>query len=218
MRCLLFIYLEKRKWQFLMNKADKNKVYRIWFYLFLASFFLGVMIMNMGDETLLGDAGIFNLASMNRLKYIEINHGKFFQHVLKKRIGECAALLLLSTTALGMVTVYAAVFWQGMLTGMIMTAAAIRYGLKGILLILGGMFPHQCLLFPAGVMLLGWCLENYFLMHTFGRGVSPLFHNRRQQLLHQGILLMWIMLVMLIGCILESYVNPILISDLIKIF
>ena len=70
MRCLLFIYLEKRKWQLLMNKADKNKVYRIWFYLFLVSFFLGMLIMNIGDETLLGDAGIFNLASMNRLKYI----------------------------------------------------------------------------------------------------------------------------------------------------
>lgn len=201
-----------------MNKADKNRAYRIWFYLFLGSFFLGMIVMNMCNESLLGDAGIFNLASMNRLKYIEINQGKFFQYVLKRRIGECIVLLLLSTTMLGMVSVYAVVFWQGMLTGMIMTAASIRYGLKGILLILGGMFPHQCLLFPAGVMLLGWCLENYFLIHTFGRGISPLFRTRRHQLLHQGVLLMWIMLVMLIGCILESYVNPILISDLIKIF
>lgn len=49
-------------------------------------------------------------------------------------------------------------------------------------------------------------------------GLAASFNVRRQQLLHQGILLMWIMLVMLIGCILESYVNPILISDLIKIF
>lgn len=174
--------------------------------------------MNMSNETLLGDAGIFNAASMNRLKYIEINHEKFFQYVLKKRMGECVLLLLLSTTALGTMTVYGVVLWQGMLMGMMTTAAAIRYGLKGILLILGGMFPHQCLLLPAGIMLLSWCMENSFLIHTYGKGTSPFFRNKRQQFLHQGVLLMWIILVMLIGCILESYVNPILISDLIKIF
>lgn len=174
--------------------------------------------MNMSNDLLLGDTGIFNAASMNRLKYIEVNQVKFFQYVLRKRLGECALLLLLSTTALGMATVYGVVFWQGMLTGMMMTAAAIRFGLKGILLILGGMFPHQCLLLPAGIMLLGWCLENYFFIHTYGKGVSPYFRSKRQQFLHQGVLLMWIVLVTLIGCILESYVNPILISDLIKIF
>lgn len=179
---------------------------------------MGMLLMNMGNEMLLGDEGIFNAASMNRLKYIEINHGKFFQYVLRKRLGECVLLLLMSTTALGMVTVYAAVFWQGLLTGMLMTAAAIRYGLKGILLILGGMFPQQCLLLPAGFMLLGWCMENYFLIHIYGKGMSPFFRNKRQQFLHQGVFLMWIILVMLIGCILESYVNPILISDLVKIF
>lgn len=201
-----------------MNKSEKIRIYRIWFYLFLGSFFLGMLLMNMGNEMLLGDEGIFNAASMNRLKYIEINHGKFFQYVLRKRLGECVLLLLMSTTALGMVTVYAAVFWQGLLTGMLMTAAAIRYGLKGILLILGGMFPQQCLLLPAGFMLLGWCMENYFLIHIYGKGMSPFFRNKRQQFLHQGVFLMWIILVMLIGCILESYVNPILISDLVKIF
>lgn len=201
-----------------MNKTEKSRVYRIWLYLFLGSFLAGVLIMNMANDALLGEEGIFSSASLYRLKYIEIDEGSFFRYVLGQRMGEYAIMLLLSTTMLGMIAAYAAVLWQGLMTGMIITAAIIRYGIKGILLILGGMFPHQCLLIPAGVMLLGWCLENYNRIHICGKGVAPYFRNRRQQLLHQGISLLWILLVLLIGCILESYVNPILISDLIKIF
>lgn len=201
-----------------MSRAEKNGVYRSWLYLFLGSFLLGILIMNMGNEILLGDTGIFNTASINRLKYIEINDGKFFVYVLRQRLGGCIVMLILSTTTLGLVSAYGVVLWQGTITGMLMTAAVIRYGIKGLLLILGGMFPHQCLLIPGGVMMLGWCLENYYWFHRYGKGTIPYFRNRRQQLFHQGILLLWILLVMLIGCVLESYVNPILISDLVKIF
>lgn len=201
-----------------MGKAERNSIYRSWLYLFLGSFLLGVLVMNMGNDVLLGDAGIFNTASMNRLKYIEINSGSFFIYVLRRRMGMCLGMLLLSTTGLGLLAVYGAVFWQGLMTGMVITASVIRYGIKGILLILGGVFPHQCLLIPAVVMLLGWCMENYYWFHRYGKGTIPYFRTRKQQFFHQGILLLWIILVMLIGCLLESYVNPILVSDLVKIF
>ncbi|MDO4304510.1 MAG: stage II sporulation protein M [Bacillota bacterium] len=201
-----------------MNRSEKNRVYRIWLYLFLGSFLTGVLIMNMADDILLGEEGIFSTTSINRLKYIEIDEGSFFRYVLRQRMGGCIVMLVLSTTVLGMIAAYAVVLWQGIMTGMVITAAAIRYGIKGILLILGGMFPHQCLLIPAGVMLLGWCLENYSRIHICGKGVAPCFRNKRQQFLHQGLSLMWILLVLFIGCILESYVNPILICDLVKIF
>lgn len=174
--------------------------------------------MNIGNEIFMGDAGIFNASSMNRLKYIEINDGKFFAYVLRQRFGGCIVLLVLSTTALGLISAYGVVLWQGTITGMLITAAVMRYGIKGLLLILGGMLPHQCLLVPGGVMLLGWCLENYYWFHRYGRGKVPYFRSKRQQFFHQGILLLWILLVMLIGCVLESYVNPILVSGIVKFF
>lgn len=221
-RCICtacFSYIERNENRKIrMSKAEKNRVYRSWLYLFVGSFFLGILIMNMGNEIFLGEAGIFNTSTMNRLKYIEINDGKFLAYVLRQRLGGCVVLLILSTTALGLISAYGVVLWQGMITGMLITAAVIRYGIKGLLLILGGMFPHQCLLIPGGIMLLGWCLENYYWFHRYGKGTVPYFRSRRQQFFHQGILLLWIFLVMLIGCVLESYVNPILISDLVKIF
>ena len=201
-----------------MKKMGNGNVYILWFYLFLGSFLLGVLIMNMGDEVLISENGIFSQESVSRLRYIEIDSGRFFRYVLKHRIGEGALLLLLSTTGLGIFSVYVCIIWQGVLAGMTITTAIIRYGIRGMLLILGGMFPHQLLLVPAEIMLLGWCYENCSRGHFSGKYDLPYYKNRKQQYIRQAIGLLWIIVVIIIGCILESYVNPILISDLDKIF
>lgn len=196
----------------------KNHIYMLWFYLFLGSFFLGVFLMNMGNETLLAEEGIFSTASVSRLKYIEIDNGRFLRYVLRHRMGEGIGLILLSTTGIGLAAVYVWVIWQGVLAGMTITAAIIRFGMKGLLLLLGGLFPHQLLLVPAQVMLLGWCYENNRTVQRQGGCAPPFYMGKKQQFLRQGIALLWILIVILIGCILESYVNPMLISDLVKIF
>lgn len=174
--------------------------------------------MNLGNELFLSEAGIFSTAAINRLKYIEIDSGSFLKYVLKNRIGEGAALILLSSTGIGLIAVHFCIVWQGVLAGMTITAATIRFGIKGLLLILGSVFPHQLLLIPAYIMLLGWCYENCSRGRASDQYAVPYYRSRKQQLLRQGIMLLWIWMVILIGCILESYVNPILISDLVKIF
>lgn len=174
--------------------------------------------MNLGTEIFLSETGIFSTASMNRLKYIEINNMSFLKYVLKHRMGEGVFLILLSSTGIGLVSIYACVVWQGMLAGMTITAATVRFGMKGLLLILGSVFPHQLLLIPAQVMLLGWCYENCCKRHLAGNYTLPYYRSKKQQFLHQGIILLWIWIVILIGCFLESYVNPMLVSDLVKIF
>lgn len=196
----------------------KNHIYMIWFYLFLGSFFLGVFLMNMGNETLLTEEGIFSAASVSRLKYIEIDNGRFLRYVLRQRMGEGIGLILLSATGIGLTAVYVWVIWQGLLAGMTITAAIIRFGMKGLLLLLGSLFPHQLLIIPAEVMLLGWCYENISRGQRLGGYTSTFYTGKKQQFLRQGISLLWILIVILIGCILESYVNPMLLSDIVKIF
>lgn len=201
-----------------MNKSGGNNVYALWFYLFLGSFLLGVVVMNMGNEMLLSENGIFSNASIGRLQYIEIDSNGFFQYVLKHRMGEGVVLMILSATGFGLISVYACIIWQGILAGMTVTTAIIRYGIRGLLLLLGGMFPHQLLLIPVKIMLLGWCYENCCRLHFPGKYMQPYYKSGKQQYLRQAIGILWIGVVIIIGCILESYVNPILISDLVKIF
>lgn len=192
-----------------MYKMERNKLYLLWLYLFMGSFLVGILIMNFLSEQMLTESGIFNQTTINRLKYLEIDGKQFFPYVLKSRIKEYLLLILLSTTGIGLIGIYLDIVWTGLLTGMFLTATAIKFGMKGMLLIVAGILPHQLLLFPAGFMLLGWCYENC---------CQKCFPNKKEYYIRQGIILVWIFAVLLIGCILESYVNPLLLYEMIKIF
>lgn len=201
-----------------MNRLEKGRIYTIWLYLLAGGFFMGLLLMNVGSGFLLTENGIFNDASMDRLKDARVDGGSLLGYVLKQRLGGYLLLLLLSTTAIGGLCVYAAVLRQGLLIGMMIAAAYIRYGIKGFLLLLGSMFPHQFLLVPAGVLFLMWCLENHARLH--GKGKNMVWHgrNRGRGRLGQIVELLWLLFVCFAGCILESYVNPILLCDMAKIF
>ena len=121
---------------------------------------LGVLFMHVGRDVLLTEEGIFASSDIRRLQGVQINEGHFFTYVLRKRIQRMLIPILLSMTIMRTIAVYGCLIWQGIIMGMTLTAAIIRFGIKGILLILAGIFPHQFLLFPAMLILLVWCYEN----------------------------------------------------------
>ena len=201
----------------------KNKLviyyygYKKWIVLFLAGFLMGMILVYMKSSVFTGDNGIFNEASMNRLKYMKIENSDFLCYVMVKRIKGFLLLGLLSTTCIGMLVSYGAAAWQGIMTGMIIAAAVARFGIKGLLLVIISFFPHQLLLFPAGIMMLLWCHHNYSMFAYAGKKAWSVGNGRVHCMRQLGMLL-WILAVVIIGCVLESYVNPLLISDIIKFF
>lgn len=201
-----------------MFRQEKNGIYRLWFTIFFISFLAGVLFMNLCSESFLNEEGIFNPVAMSRMKYMEVDHNSFFRYVLPMRIKPFLLLGLISTTCIGILAGYFCIVWQGLMTGMIITAALIRFGMKGLLLILAGVFPQQLLLIPAGIMMLSWCYQNCCFLYFPHKCMWPGYKSRQKQYLRQAGVLLWIFGVVIIGCILECYVNPILISDLIKIF
>ena len=194
-----------------MYRKKKNGMASFWFCLFLGGFLLGVILMNVCCEIFLTEEGIFAASDINRLKYLEIESKNFFVYVMKKRVRNAVIPVLLSTTMLGSIAVYGCLVWQGMAMGMMITAAVIRFGIKGLLLILAGVFPHQFLLFPAMIMMLVWCYDNCGNRAVYRPGIQKHY-------MKQTVSLLWICFMLLIGCILESYVNPMLVSDILKIF
>lgn len=194
-----------------MYQKGKSYMVSIWFYLFLGGFILGVLLMNLGDDIFLSEDGIFSTSEILRLKYLEVKGADFFPYVLKKRIQAMLIPALLSTTVIGCLAVYGCLIWQGMLSGMFITAAVIRFGSRGLLLVFAGGFPHQFLLFPAMIMLFLWCYDNC-------TGKNLYMRRGKRYYMRQAISLVWISFMVLVGCILESYVNPMLLSDVLKIF
>ena len=202
---------------FMFYGEKKYAACQKWILLFLAGFMAGVFLINMNSSLFVGESGILSNGTINRLKYLEIESSTFFQFVTAGRFKEYLLLGLLSTTYFGIVIAYGVAAFQGMMLGMVITVAVIRFGLKGILLVLFSFFPHQLLLLPAGAMMLIWCCQNCRVLYFDKRAVWNR-ELKKKYVIRQMILLVWILVVVMIGCILESYVNPMLLMDVIKIF
>ena len=173
--------------------------------------------MNVAKNYILVDDGILNISTLSRIRYLNVNGTMLLRYTLFERFKSAFILIILSTTFLGISALYFFVMMQGVLSGMFLTAAVIRYGFRGILLLLAGIFPQQLLLIPAWIMLLNWCYHLCCKFYFPERDVG-LNSNQSHFLLRKCIFLLWIMAVVIIGSILESYVNPIILSEVLKLF
>ena len=200
-----------------MYQLEKKKIYRKWLFVFCLGFFLGILIMNLGSHRFLSEGELLDVTMMSRMRYMEIDGGNFLKYELPQRFKMFVMLLFFSTTCFGIALVYLCITWQGILTGMIMTAVTMKYGMKGILVIFAGIFPQHFLFVPAVIMMLCWCCETCSTLYFPGKNIWHPYHDKRKQYLHQAGMLLWIFCIVIIGCIMECYVNPILVSDIVKL-
>lgn len=186
-------------------------------------FLLGLVLMNTGKKVLLENTGLLSENMLYTVKYAPVDSNAFFLYVLQKRLGCALILAVLSTTWLGLAAVWTCAAWLGISFGMLVMAALLRYGLKGILLIAVGIFPQALVYFPVSILLLRWsyefCMTIYFPDKIQG---SSLLHGENSSkyalLRNKGITFIMLLGVVIIGCILESYVNPKLVFNLLQFF
>lgn len=174
--------------------------------------------MNCFRQPLLVETGLLDEYTLYHLKYITIDSNVFFVYVLRERLGTLFVLFVLSTTYLGIVTVWLYTVWLGAAAGMLLSACAIRYGLKGLLLVITGIFPQQLFLVPACIFLLYWCHDLCANIYFPGMVTESYNIRSRQKILKKILKLFLIIGVVIIGCFLESYVNPQLVINFLKIF
>lgn len=186
-------------------------------------FLFGLVLMNTGKKVLLENTGLLSENMLYAVKYAPVDSNAFFLYVLQKRLGTALILAVLSTTWLGLAAVWTCAAWLGISFGMLVMAALLRYGLKGILLIAVGIFPQAFIYFPVALLLLRWsyefCMTIYFpdkvqtsaLLHGENSGKYALLRNK-------ALTFVLLLGVVIIGCILESYVNPKLVLNLLQIF
>ena len=183
--------------------------------IFLAGLIAGILMMNIGKSMLLENTGLLDEDTLYHIKYMTVDNQALFGYVLRKRLGRAVCLAILSTTYLGLAVCAGAAFWYGMSAGSFLSALAIRYGLKGILLALAGIFPHYLLYVPALAALLGWCEQVnrgiYFKGYRGGEEGKFFWPGRVLRLIA-------ILVVLLLGCLLEGFCNPGVLLSFLKIF
>lgn len=58
-----------------------------------------------------------------------------------------------------MVATYTCCVWMGISFGMLCAASVLQYGLKGIFLIMAGVFPQGLIYLPVSILFLEWSRE-----------------------------------------------------------
>ena len=183
---------------------------------FCVGLLAGIILLNMGKSILLEGTGLFDEDTLYRMKYMTVDSNALFCYVLRKRIGRLVILAVLSTTYLGLAACVGATFWYGMSAGAFLTALALRYGVKGVLLAVISIFPQYLVYIPAVLFLLSWC-ETLF-KGIYGRGGGTPDMDDRSFLLKKAGQLAVILLAVTAGCLLEGYLNPYLLLGYLKIF
>lgn len=184
--------------------------------IFTVGVFAGIFCMNLGKSMLLENTGLLDEYSLYYMKYATVDSTALFYYVLKQRLGYILILAILATTYLGFVICCIVSLGCGICVGSFLGAAVLRYGIKGILLVFGGVFPQFLFYVPAMIAMLLWCRRIYrmiYLDRALGRD------GTRSFIFSKSILqLLLIVVVFVLGCILESFLNPSIFKGILNIF
>lgn len=197
----------------LAYQRRKEKKIRLSKLLFAAGVFFGLVLMYAGRSVLLEHTELLSENTLRQMKDTVVEGDCFFWYVLPKRVGMVLLVGILSTTWLGLAVGPCCTVWLGTSLGMLFMASMLRYGIKGILLLLVGMLPQAAAYVPAIIWLLKWSRE--FCMTLYYPDRLP---RQNSTLKKRAVQYSAILGVVITGCLLESYVNPILVSGLLKIF
>ncbi len=167
--------------------------------IFIATFFISVFgILLWGKESVMTSS----LLDTHTLLNIEMKNPKMrdlLLYVVRERWWPIPLLFMMSTTYLGKSVRYLMTAWYGMGIGVVFGILLLRYALKGILLMIGAAIPHY-LLYIASFLLSLKMLEE-------------------RRVVNRKFVVQLIMLeaIVLLGCVCEATVTPILVKKLIHI-
>ncbi len=181
------------------------------------TFILGILMANfMGRERTAG-AGVLNDYFIEKFKYASVNRENLFFYIMGERMPFAVLLLLLTFSSLGIAVGVLNLGWQGFSIGFMLSAAIAKYGAGGMLLVLGGLFP-QYIFYMA--VYAGYCGLTMFLRQRLLVCVRTGSVSREQIRIYGiGALVGLVLLfVFVTGIFLESYLNPLILKKILKIF
>lgn len=166
-----------------------------WMIIFLAGFFLGIALICLFPKSLVAESGFLDVSFLKRMRDLDINQNGLLIYSAKQRLGMAAFLVLLSAAGAAGIGAWLFLGWCGVSAGTVLTTLSLRYGIKGIIFFTGCVLPQHLLLIPGYLFLLDWCMKKM---------------ERRRLLIPLSVVIM--------GCFLESYVNPVVLKIVLKIF
>lgn len=187
-------------------------------YLFMISFFIGILIVNLGHEAWIQNGSLFGMDMMKRLKSSRPEGAGMIAYILRHRLSAVCMLSLISTTMIGLPVLGAYICYTGLAAGCLLSVAVIRYGIRGLLFIAAALFPQAILLIPAYAALFLWAVSLNRTLYASRTNLTGYERFSSRFYLGKCAQMIGIVAVVIMGCLLESYVNPNILHFVLKIF
>ena len=183
-------------------------------FLFLIGLGIGLSAAYFGRRIWFQTTGILDEDMLYRMKYMTVDSRGLFLYVLCKRCRNFIVLIIMATTYLGLVFCGGITVKYGFSIGFFISTSIYRYGIKGLLLGIVGAFPQYLCYVPAILLLIRWCEDLhrsiYFYHNITGQGKKSLPGRLGRLAL--------VFLTLLLGCVLECFVNPVLLKGFLQFF
>lgn len=174
---------------------------RGWLFFLLLSFLMGILYGNLFGEADRAE----NL--LGQYSYQQVNSRELFFYCLKQRVFPIVFLYFSGISSIGNICLILFLFFTGFSMGAFLAIQIIGFGLNGILIGVGSLFPHYFIYFPV-----------YWLLFWF---VSSARKERYSYKRGKGIFLYCFKLIVLLilmaaGVYLESFVNPSILKGILR--
>ena len=168
--------------------------------LFLVSFFIGILVITVMAKGKIPENTLMNQALAGSFLEEGWNRRELFMQCLWKRGTVLFLLMLLTCTTMRSWVCLALLVWMGFGSGVLLKLFYLWYGVKGMGLMFVAALPHYLFYFMA-----------YGLLYWN-------FEKNRLRLRKNYLPVLVAVIVVIMGIISESYVNPFLVKGYLKIF
>lgn len=169
-----------------------------WYLLyFLLGFMLGAIWFQFRGKFVASESGLFSYAWIEVFLNVQIESGQLFWFCFCKRFPVLLFLLIMGMTKWRKYFISLFLGICGALFAIDYCVAAYRLGLNGFLQVFCMLFPHYIFYVIAFVLYLKWC-------------DCEVYHNVRKWQFF------FLILLFVIGLLMESYVNPIILHKILK--
>lgn len=163
----------------------------------VVGFFVGILYENIVSKNNGVSIELFQTYFLKQFSQVKIVTEEYMWYVARARVLPLLLLCVLGCLRWKKAIVSVVVLWIGFLMGILTVSSVIQLGIKGILFCLAGLFPHIiCYGLAYGM----------FILHLY------CYPTRRWN----GAKTIFVVLMMFLGIILETYLSPILIRIMVK--
>ncbi len=197
------------------SQLRRLSVIQIAVIILIMGLFAGVLAANIFHDSYNTQMTEYQSVIFAEIARSDIDYSGLFLYVVGQNFKEFAFFWLLSITILGIPYMAFKIVAFGFSSGFFISAVAMQYGFKGLLLILVYPFPHGILYLPIALL----CLyKGFYLCRTINYDKRNFLSTISHQLRQNFLLLLALSVLLLLASFLEAYVGSFFLKKTLNLF